>query len=283
VEKLNSGLGGKALRDVLDDWGSKDAWSGSASKFLSDHGISLTTEELASLAADARVQKQADVLQSAVTRPEMNEAWLQKYSKILTLNDALEALASKSAKGEWLTKGIRDKVEASGLLASELPGLAQRLRYVQSTEAAQNQLMAEYGQGEGIGANAVWLIVVSLLVCVVGISNAMLISVLERFREIATMKCLGALNGLIATLFLLEAAFLGAVGGVAGVVIGAVLGLARMFAGYGAWVATFFPYLGLVGVAGVSILTGMLLTTLAAIYPAFRAAKMPPMEAMRVE
>ena len=47
-----------------------------------------------------------------------------------------------------------------------------------------------------------WLIVLSLLVCVVGITNAMLMSVTERFREIGTMKCLGALDSFIVKLFL---------------------------------------------------------------------------------
>ena len=49
-----------------------------------------------------------------------------------------------------------------------------------------------------------WLIGLSLLVCVVGIANAMLMSVTERFREIGTMKCLGALDSFIVKLFLLE-------------------------------------------------------------------------------
>ena len=72
-------------------------------------------------------------------------------------------------------------------------------------------------------------------------------------------------------------------GGVVGVVLGAIVGVVRMLAAYGAWVWTFFPLRGLVLVAGVSIVTGLVLTTLASIYPAFRAAKMLPMEAMRVE
>ena len=54
-----------------------------------------------------------------------------------------------------------------------------------------------------------WLVVLSLLVCLVGITNAMLMSVTERFREIGTMKCMGALDGFIIKLFLLESSFMG--------------------------------------------------------------------------
>ena len=88
--------------------------------------------------------------------------------------------------------------------------------------------------GERVGATAqeratqVWLIAISLLVCVVGISNAMLMSVTERYREIGTMKCLGALDWFVVKLFLLEAGFLG----LAGSALGALLGLATaMLAG----------------------------------------------------
>ena len=128
-----------------------------------------------------------------------------------------------------------------------------------------------------------WLLVVSFLVCVAGITNAMLISVIERFREIATMKCLGALNGFIARLFLLEAAFLGLVGGLLGVVLGGAIGIGRMAAGYGQWVARFFPAADLAAGAGIAVACGLALTTLSALYPAFSAARMLPMEAMRVE
>ncbi|MCK4402075.1 ABC transporter permease, partial [bacterium] len=43
----------------------------------------------------------------------------------------------------------------------------------------------------------IWLVVLSLMVCVVGIANAMLMSVTERYKEIGTMKCLGALDRFI--------------------------------------------------------------------------------------
>jgi ABC-type antimicrobial peptide transport system permease subunit len=166
---------------------------------------------------------------------------------------------------------------------SRLSQTAGLFVHVFGAEELQIRLAAEYGSEEGMGAKAFWLVVVSMVVCVVGITNAMLVSVLERFREIATMKCLGAMDGLIATLFLLEAAFLGVVGGVAGVIVGGLIGLGRMSISYGQWVWTFFPAGGMLQMAGLSVIIGLLLTTLAAIYPAFKAAKMLPMEAMRVE
>ena len=128
-----------------------------------------------------------------------------------------------------------------------------------------------------------WLIALSFVVCVVGVANAMLMSVTERFTEIATMKCLGALNGFIARLFLLEAAFLGLVGGLLGVVLGGAIGIGRMAASYGHWVVRFFPAADLAGGAAIAVACGLALTTLSALYPAFSAARMLPMEAMRVE
>ena len=44
----------------------------------------------------------------------------------------------------------------------------------------------------------------SLLVCTVGITNSMLMAVTERFKEIGTMKCLGALDSFVVVLFMLE-------------------------------------------------------------------------------
>ncbi len=60
---------------------------------------------------------------------------------------------------------------------------------------------------------------------VVGITNAMLISVQERVKEIGTMKCLGAMNRHIILLFLVEALLQGLVGGLIGYVVGVVAAL----------------------------------------------------------
>ena len=126
-----------------------------------------------------------------------------------------------------------------------------------------------------------WLISLSLLVCVVGIANAMLMSVTERFREIGTMKCLGALDSFIVKLFLLESTFQGLAGTSAGIVIGFALTLGLALLDYGGYTFTYFPLGGIAESAGYALVVGTLLSLVGAMLPAYRAAKMEPVEAMR--
>ena len=126
-----------------------------------------------------------------------------------------------------------------------------------------------------------WLISLSLLVCVVGIANAMLMSVTERFREIGTMKCLGALDTIIVKLFLLESTFQGFAGTSAGIVIGFLLTLGLALMDYGGYVVDYFPLGGIAESAGYALVVGTLLSLIGAMLPAYRAAKMEPVEAMR--
>ena len=72
---------------------------------------------------------------------------------------------------------------------------------------------------------AIWIGIISLLVTVIGIANAMLMSVTERFREIGTMKCLGALSSFVTQMFVLEASLMGLVGGIVGAVAGALFAI----------------------------------------------------------
>jgi ABC-type lipoprotein release transport system permease subunit len=126
-----------------------------------------------------------------------------------------------------------------------------------------------------------WLISLSLLVCVVGIANAMLMSVTERFREIGTMKCLGALDNFIVKLFLLESTFQGLAGTSAGIIIGFALTLGLALLDYGGYAFTYFPLGGIAESAGYALVVGTLLSLIGAMLPAYRAAKMEPVEAMR--
>ena len=128
-----------------------------------------------------------------------------------------------------------------------------------------------------------WLVSLSLLVSVVGITNSMLMSVTERYREIGTMKCLGALDSFIVRIFLLESFFQGVTGSLAGIIVG-ILGVTLSNSiNYGVEVFKVFPTIEILKYAIFSFLVGIILSTVGAIYPAYKAAKMVPAEAMRRE
>ena len=150
--------------------------------------------------------------------------------------------------------------------------------------SASEQLM-DLGEEQetGISTKDKWLIIMSLIVCVVGITNSMLMSVTERFREIGTMKCLGALDHFVVILFLLESGFQGFAGALVGALIGFVASLLMSLANFGLDIFMDFPLLSvLLWILGGSVL-GMLLAVVGAAFPAWRAAKLPPAEAMRTE
>ncbi|MDQ3814685.1 MAG: FtsX-like permease family protein [Armatimonadota bacterium] len=133
---------------------------------------------------------------------------------------------------------------------------------------------------------SIWLVVMSLLVSVVGITNSMLMSVTERYKEIGTMKCLGALDNFIIRLFLLESGMLGFFGSLSGALIG---GLFMLLTSIGKTTSTggsiwgSFNWGSFFMGLGACIVIGTLLSIVAAVPPAMRAAKMVPADAMRSE
>ena len=145
--------------------------------------------------------------------------------------------------------------------------------------------VADTGQTAARRTQTRWIVALALLVAFVGILNAMLMSVTERFREIGTMKCLGALDGFIIKLFLLESLFQGAVGTALGIVIGLVLSLVAMLISYGTLAFQDIGRTGLnvLGGAAICLAVGIGLTVAGALYPAWQAARMQPIDAMRVE
>jgi len=165
---------------------------------------------------------------------------------------------------------------ANGLLSTGEPALRQAL--IRSGYDLQPEDVSV-----GNSPKQQWIIVLSLLVCVVGIVNAQLMAVTERFREIGTMKCLGALDRFILRLFLLEAGIQGLIGSGVGAVVGGAFALFNFFLRFGTVSITTLSWTqaGL-SVAGATLI-GCVLSLVGVMYPAMVAARMQPVEAMRVE
>lgn len=145
---------------------------------------------------------------------------------------------------------------------------------------ASIQVLREAGPGDDPQGRVrlQWLVATSLVMCLVGVTNSMLMSVTERYREIGTIKCLGASDGFIVKVFFLEALLLGMAGSFTGSALGALLmNLAQVFIGT--------PVAGavLLKVVLIGTVIGLTLTVLAAIAPAIQAARMPAAAALRVE
>ena len=127
------------------------------------------------------------------------------------------------------------------------------------------------------------LIILSLLACLVGIVNSMLMSVTERIKEIGTLKCLGALDGFIIRSYFIESSLQGVAGTALGCIIGLVVAISAALSNYGRYVFPNLAYGGACLALLVSFLIGTLLSVVAAILPAYMAAKKQPVDAMRVE
>lgn len=128
-----------------------------------------------------------------------------------------------------------------------------------------------------------WLVVLSLLVCAVGIVNAQLMAVTERFREIGTLKCLGALDSFVIKLFVLEAAYQGVLGGAVGSVLGVGTAVATLWARFGLIAITHAPALSLGALLAKSSALAVALSLIGVMYPAWVAARMQPAIALRSE
>jgi putative ABC transport system permease protein len=169
---------------------------------------------------------------------------------------------------------------AMGLLASGKPALQSEL-----VKAGFDLAPGRYPGSYEVAASAKdrWIVILSLLVCAVGIVNAQLMAVTERFREIGTMKCLGALDSFVLRLFLLEAGMQGLFGAFVGAILGGLTGVLVGMLRFGMPALTYLRLEDVAASMGWSILVGFILSLVGVSYPALVASRMPPVVAMRAE
>lgn len=176
------------------------------------------------------------------------------------------------------TPGDRDRAFV------EMEAILRRLRKLAPDEendfnlSTADQIIRSLDQvSAAVGLATFALAAVSLVIGGIGIANVMIIAVTERTREIGIRRALGAPRRAVLRQFLLEAAFLSGIGGVAGVLVSVIIGLliGLLAPGFSAMPPAWAVAAGI----GASVVTGLV----AGYLPARRAALLDPVEALRYE
>jgi len=254
---------------------------------LARHGFRMPPEELQIVRGQARINLDAQRIQAMVRVSEVKkELSLRLGKSLVDVNELMLLKEIRSKKGaQWfldLTRRVGQPLEMS---AERVRQVARNVLHMSELSEIESTVSLAAGVGGFLGFSdrTLWLLIVSFLVCIVGIANAMLMSVTERFREIATMKCLGATDGFIMINFILESCLQGTVGGAVGTALGLLLGSLHTWGIYGFIAIEGIPWGDVAAAAGFAWVVSVLISATAAVYPAWVAARLAPMEAMRIE
>jgi putative ABC transport system permease protein len=174
-----------------------------------------------------------------------------------------------------------DNMDAAQTQLTELMRERRGVKFLDQDDfsiISQNDLISVFG--DILGALTIFLgaiAAISLLVGGIGIMNIMLVSVTERTREIGLRKAVGAKRGDVLVQFLIEAVTLAVVGGIIGILLG--WGMAFGVS------AAFDAFDAVVGMDAVltSLIFSMAVGLFFGIYPAFRASRLNPIDALRYE
>ena len=194
-----------------------------------------------------------------------NSTSIQEIIVQVNPGEDIEEVANRTDKKLMNFRGVTDKTKDFTILTPEelLSSFASILSIV---------------TGFLLGVAAI-----SLLVGAIGITNTMYTSVLERTKEIGVMKAVGAKNSDILTIFLIESGLLGLTGGVIGVLLGMGIGKLIEYIAVHVIQTTLlrvvFPTYLILGCLAFAFLVGAISGT----WPAYRASRIRPVDALRYE
>ena len=246
-------------------------------KLLAAHKYELSSEEIAEVKHYLEVNALIERVQKTLLEQDFRKKWRtmygqSKYTKMEEKMMIIDSSRNRDMLKERFSPAELKTVGEEFRLRKELRDLEG---YLNIDVMARDKSF--------LTAQHIYLMVLSFMVCMVGITNAMLMSITERFREIATLKCLGATDSFILVQIMIEASIQGAIGGFCGVIIGAFAAVLNSYFQVGGRLFATFDFGGVLLAGLMSLAAGILLAVLASLYPSTRAARMAPMEAMRVE
>jgi putative ABC transport system permease protein len=140
-----------------------------------------------------------------------------------------------------------------------------------------DDLVNRIAEMTGVLSASAWIIgIITILGSSIALMNIMIVSVTERTREIGVRKSLGAKRSTIAWQFFMETLIIGQIGGFVGIIFGILIG-------FGIATAIDFnftiPWMAIIA----AVITSFIVALVSGLYPALKAAKLDPIEALRYE
>ncbi|NRA39891.1 MAG: FtsX-like permease family protein [Planctomycetes bacterium] len=252
-------------------------------KIISNAQFTIDENYLNKIRGDMQKQQNRSIVTNALLSSELKIEWNKTF---LRENDSLETKLSMLGDDVvvlMINTHLKDKNIT--FTQEDLAKISSNISLNANLASLETDLSKRTSKQSGsvLSGRQTFLLIISFFVCMVGIANAMLMAITERFREIATMKCLGATDSFILIQFMVEASIQGVAGGICGMFIGFLLAIIKTSVSYGSYPFSYFPPLEILICAVVSLAVGIVLAIFASLYPSWAASRMAPMEAMRIE